>query len=102
MVARPDAGLTLRVVEGQEDPVQGWLPRGLSGVRAAPVGILSAHGVEANLLYVLAPSPRGAGDPVKAVDAIAGDPRGARISFSDGRVYEVHFAGGSAEWKKVR
>ena len=44
VAARPDAGLTLRVVEGQEDPPQGWLPRGLSGVRPAPVGIFSAQG----------------------------------------------------------
>jgi hypothetical protein len=102
VAARPDAGVTLRVVEGQEDPVQGWLPRGLSAVRPAPVGIFSARGVEANLLYVLAPSPRGGGDPVKAVEAIAGDPRGARISFRDGRVYEVRFGGGSASAIVVR
>jgi hypothetical protein len=106
VAARPDAGLSLRVVEGQEDPVQGWLPRGLSGVRPAPVGILSgilsAGGVEANLLYVLAPAPPGAPDPVKTVEALSGDPRAARIAFADGRVYEVRFAKGSAEAKLVR
>ena len=106
VAARPDAGLSLRVVEGQEDPVQGWLPRGLSGVRPAPVGILSgilsAGGVEANLLYVLAPAPPGAPDPVKTVEALTGDPRAARIAFADGRVYEVRFAKGSAEAKLVR
>jgi hypothetical protein len=100
VAARPDAGLTLRVVEGQEDPVQGWLPRGLSGVRPAPVGILSARGVEANLLYVLAPA-KGA-DPVKAVEAIAGDSRAARISFVNGRAYEVRFGSGSATAVAVR
>ena len=56
MAARPDSGLSQRVVEGQENPVQGWLPRGLSGVRPAPVGIFSARGTDVNLLYVLAPA----------------------------------------------
>ena len=56
----------------------------MSGVRPAPVGIFTAKGVEANMLYVLAPARSGAGDPVKSVEAIEGDPRGARISFQDG------------------
>jgi hypothetical protein len=102
VAARPDAGLTLRVVEGQEDPVQGWLPRGLSAVRPAPVGILSARGVEASLLYVLAPSAPGGGDPVKGVEVIQGDPRAARISFRDGRAFEVRFGEGSASVRAVK
>jgi len=102
VAARPDAGLSLRVVEGQEDPVQGWLPRGLSGVRPAPVGIFSARGVEVNLFYVLAPAPRGAPDPVKSVEAVPGDPRAARVSIAGGRVYEVRFGKGSAEARLVQ
>jgi len=58
--------------------------------------------VEANLLYVLAPSPRGAGDPVMAVEAIGGDPRAARVSFRSGRVYDVRFGSGSASATAVR
>ncbi|MCU1236070.1 MAG: Heparinase family protein [Candidatus Solibacter sp.] len=102
VAARPDPGVTLRIVEGQEDPPQGWLPRGLSAVRPAPVGILTAKGVDAKLLYVLAPAKSGAADPVKSVEAIEGDPRAARIIFNDGRTYEVHFQPGKAEAKRVK
>ena len=65
VAARPDPGLTLKIVEGQEDPVQGWLPKGISSVRPAPVGIYTAHGATTSMLYVLAPSAKGAGDPVR-------------------------------------
>jgi hypothetical protein len=97
VAARPDEGLSLRIVEGQEEPVQGWLPVGLSRVRPAPVGIFTASGVERRMLYVLAPSPKGAADPVKSVEPLGSDPRAARISFIDGKVYEVHFGKGAAE-----
>jgi len=97
VAARPDDGLSLRIVEGQEEPVQGWLPVGLSRVRPAPVGIFTASGVERQMLYVLAPSPKGAADPVKSVERLGSDPRAARITFIDGKVYEVHFGKGTAE-----
>ena len=97
VAARPDEGLSLRIVEGQEEPVQGWLPVGLSRVRPAPVGIFTATGVERQMLYVLAPSPKGAADPVKSVEPLGSDPRAARITFTDGKVYEVHFGKGAAE-----
>lgn len=97
VAARPDEGLSLHIVEGQEEPVQGWLPVGLSRVRPAPVGIFTASGVERRMLYVLAPSPKGAADPVKSVEPLGSDPRAARISFIDGKVYEVHFGKGAAE-----
>jgi hypothetical protein len=97
VAARPDAGLSVRIAEGQEEPVQGWLPAGLSRVRPAPVGIFTASGVKQQMLYVLAPSPKGAADPVKSVEALGSDPRAARISFTNGRVYEVRFGHGSGE-----
>jgi hypothetical protein len=96
VAARPDSGLTLRVVEGQQDPPQGWLPDGMSKVRPAPVGIFTANGQRREMLYVLAPTPKGAADPVKSVEAIGTDMRSARISFNDGRLYVVQFSNGSA------
>jgi hypothetical protein len=102
VAARPDSGLTLHMVEGQEEPPQGWLPRGMSGVRPAPVAVFNAKGIEANMLYVLAPARSGVPDPVKSVETIENDPRGAKISFQDGRAYEVHFAPGKAEAKRVK
>jgi hypothetical protein len=103
IAARPDPGMSLRIVEGQEDPVQGWLPRSLSSVRPAPVGIYTLRGRTAQMLYVLAPAPQGSGDPVKSVEPLGSDPTAARINFADGRTYEVRFHPGKpAEWKKTR
>jgi hypothetical protein len=100
VAARPDPGLSLKIVEGQEDPVQGWLPNGLSGVRPAPVGIFTTRGGTTHLLYVLAPAPKGKPDPVRAVEPLINDPAAARIRFADGRICEVRFrAGKPAEWK---
>jgi hypothetical protein len=101
VAARPDAGMSLKIVEGQEDPPQGWLPDGGNRVRKAPVGIFSARGVAREMLYVLAPSPRGTDDPVRSVEPIAGDARAARITFTDGGVYEVRFGNGRAEAKRM-
>jgi hypothetical protein len=99
VAARPDPGLTLKIVEGQEDPVQGWLPRGISSVRPAPVGIYTEHGATTNILYVMAPSPKGAKEPVKSVEALGGDPMSARITLTNGKVYQVHFhPGKTPEW----
>jgi len=97
IAARPDDGLSVKTVEGQEDPVQGWLPAGLSKVRPAPVAVFSARGVRREMLYVLAPAPKGAPDPVKAVEPLGTDPRAARIVFTNGRTYEVHFRKDGAE-----
>ena len=97
VAARPDEGLSLKIVEGQEDPVQGWLPAGLSKVRPAPVAVYTARGMRREMLYVLAPAPPGAPDPVKSVEPLDGDPRAARVSFTNGRIYEVHFRKDGAE-----
>jgi hypothetical protein len=96
VAARPDPGLTLSVVEGQENPVQGWLPGGLSRVRPAPVGIYKLRGGTVRMLYVLAPAVKGAPDPVRSVEAIGGDPTAARITFTNGRTREVRFRTGQA------
>ena len=99
VAARPDPGLSLKIVEGQEDPVQGWLPsRNISSVRPAPVGIYTIHSGTTNLFYVLAPSPKGAKDPVKSVEALANDPASARITLTDGKVYQVHFRSRHADF----
>jgi hypothetical protein len=97
VAARLDAGVSLKVIEGQEDPVQGWLPAGGNRVRPAPVGVFSARGITREMLYVLAPSPKGAGDPVRSVEPVSGDPRAARITFTSGQVYEIRFGNGNAE-----
>jgi hypothetical protein len=96
VAARPDAGLALSVVEGKENPVQGWLPAGLSKVRPSPVGIYKLKGSTARMLYVLAPAPKGALDPLRSVEMIGDDPDSARISFRNGRAYQVQFRPGEA------
>jgi hypothetical protein len=97
IAARPDPGMSLEVIEGRGDPVQGWLPAGGNRVRAAPVGVFSARGASREMLYVLAPSPKGAADPLRSVERLGDDPRAARIVFADGAVYEVRFGEGKAE-----
>jgi hypothetical protein len=103
LAARPDAGLNLKIVEGQQEPVQGWLPGGLSSVRPAPVAIYTARAATTHLVYVLAPAPQGAADPLRSVEPMGNDPTAARIAFTDGRVYEVRFRPGRpAEWNRAR
>jgi hypothetical protein len=97
IVARPDPGLTLKIVEGQEEPVQGWLPKGISSVRPAPVGIYEEHAATTGILYVLAPSAKGAGSPVKSVEAL-GDAGSARIRLTNGKSYVVHFRGAATSY----
>jgi hypothetical protein len=84
--------------------VQGWLvEKGIASVRPAPVGIYTAKGKTTHLLYVLAPAPKGAKDPIRSVEALGGDPAAARVTRADGRVYEVRFQlGKAAGWKQVR
>ena len=97
ILARPAAGMTLKVVEGQQDPVQGWLPTGLTSVRPAPVGIYSVHGATVNLVYVIAPSPKGKEDPVRSIEAVGSD--SARIVLTGGKTYTVRFRPGQTpEW----
>lgn len=97
IVARPDPGLTLKIVEGQEEPVQGWLPKGISSVRPAPVGIYEEHAATTGILYVLAPSAKGAGSLVKSVEAL-GDAGSARIRLTNGKSYVVHFRGAATSY----
>ncbi|MBI4889546.1 MAG: alginate lyase family protein, partial [Acidobacteria bacterium] len=100
VLARASADSKLKIVEGQQDPVQGWLTKGISSVRPAPVAIYEARGQTVNLLYVLAPAPAGAPDPVRSLERIGGDDSAARIVLRDGRTYEVRFnPGRPAEWK---
>jgi hypothetical protein len=103
LVARGDAGLKVRIVEGQEEPVQGWLTKGISAVRPAPVAIYEGRGKTSHFLYVLAPSTAGAKDPVRSVKALGNDPTAAQIEMADGRIYEVRFAlGKTATWRLVK
>jgi hypothetical protein len=67
------------------------------------VGIYTARAADTQLLYVLAPSPKGAADPLRSVEAIGGDPLAARITLANGAVYEVRFhLGQAAEWKRTQ
>jgi hypothetical protein len=102
VLPRPDAGLSLEIVEGWQDPVQGWLTKGISSVRPAPVAIYHARGETTYLIYVIAPTPAGSKDPVRAVEPLGGDPAAARIVFNDARTYEVRFTPGKpAAWNIV-
>ncbi|HET8550196.1 MAG TPA: hypothetical protein VFL57_19430, partial [Bryobacteraceae bacterium] len=102
VLARPDAGLSVKIIEGQQDPVQGWLTNGMSAVRPAPVAIYRARGKTTHVLYAMAPAPAGASDPLLALEPLDGDPAAARIVFRDGRKYEVRFRlGKPAAWKMV-
>ena len=102
VLARADAGLGVHIVEGRQDPVQGWLTKGISAVRPAPVAIYRAQGKTMCLLYALAPAPAGVRDPLRAMEPLGGDPAAARIEFQDGRTYEVRFTPGKpATWKLV-
>ena len=99
---RAETGLQAKIVEGQEKPVQGWLITGSSKARPAPVGILTVAGQTRHLLYVLAPAPRGAADPVRTVEPLGDDPTAARIGLTDGTRYEVRFPlGQTATWRKL-
>jgi hypothetical protein len=71
-------------------------------VRPAPVGTFSARGVNRELLYVLAPGPQGAADPLRSVEPLDADSRAARVTFIDGRVYQVRFGTGKADAKQIR
>jgi hypothetical protein len=96
IAVRPDAGLSWKVIEGQEDPVQGWLPNGMSAVRPAPVGVLHAHGTNVRMIYALVPSRSG--DAVKSVEGIG--ETGVRVNLKDGRTWEVRFGSGSASVRR--
>lgn len=103
VLALADAPLDVRVVEGQENPVQGWLTRGISAVRPAPVAIYRAKGKTVHVLYVLAPARAGEPDPVVALEPIANQPAAARISLRGGRAYEVRFNPGQpATFRSLR
>jgi hypothetical protein len=102
ILARAEDGLGLRVAEGQQEPVQGWLPKSGGGVRPAAVAIYHSRGKTMHLLYAMVPSRPGVADPVLAVESLGDDPTAARIVFRDGRKYEVKFAPGrAAAWKQV-
>lgn len=93
LAARPDAGMTLAIIEGQQDPVQGWLPAsGVSAVRPAPVAVFTQKGADTQMLYVLAPARAGKENPIAAVEAVAGNPLAAHIRLTDGRAFDVVFA----------
>lgn len=103
LLARGDAGLGVKIVEGQEEPVQGWLTKTISSVRPAPVAVYQARGKTITLMYVMAPSRAGAGDLVQALEAVPGDPMAGRVSMKDGRAYEVRFQPGKpAAWRLMR
>lgn len=68
LAAGPDA---VRIVKGQRNPVQGWLPderRGGSGVRPIPTAVYSRRAAgKVTLLTVLAPTPAGRPCPLREV-----------------------------------
>jgi hypothetical protein len=93
IAARLDPGLSLAIVEGRQNPVQGWLPAsGISAVRPAPVAVFTRQGADTQILYVIAPARAGKDNPVAAVEPVAGSPWAAHIRLTDGRAFDVAFA----------
>lgn len=102
VLPRSDAGVSAEIVEGRQEPVQGWLTKGISSVRPAPVAIYRARAKTAYFIYVIAPTPPGENDAVRAVEPLDGDPAAARVVFSGARTYEVRFTPGKpAAWQVV-
>ncbi len=82
--------------------MQGWLTKGISSVRPAPVAIYRARGKTTYFIYAIAPSAPGLKDGLRAVEPLGGDPAAARVLFEDGRTYEVRFTPGKpAAWNLV-
>jgi hypothetical protein len=104
ILPRTEPGLSVSIVEGQEEPVQGWLTSGgISAVRPAPVGMYKVQGKTVHLIYAMVPAPAGAPDPLVSVEPLGKDPAAALIVLRDGSRYEVRFTPGRpATWKKVQ
>lgn len=93
--ARPQDNLDLQLIQGQENPVQGWLPTAnISSVRPAPVAVFKGEGAgDTHFIWVLSPSRAGTPNPIRGVEAIPDQPLAARIHFNDGRIHDVAFSG---------
>ncbi|MBI5684737.1 MAG: heparinase II/III family protein [Verrucomicrobia bacterium] len=84
-----DDGLTVTLVKGREDPpVQGWASQPW---RAIPTAIYARSGKGVvTFLFVLAPSAKGAPQPVRSVErADDANALAARITFADGHALLV-------------
>ncbi len=96
--AKPNPDLAMQIIEGQEDPVQGWLPKAdIRSVRPAPVAVYraeSAGAARTHLLWVLAPSRKNSLCPIVAVEALPENTLGIRVRFRDGHTHEAVFSGG--------
>lgn len=93
VAARRDPGLSLAIIEGQQEPVQGWLPTSsINAVRPAPVAIFTQKGADMRMLYVMAPARAGQENPIAAVEPVEGNPLAAHIRLTDGRLLDVVFS----------
>ena len=74
-------GLTVRVVKGQEDPVQGWIPR--ENHRAVPTPIYEKTGpCPQSFVTLLVPYPAGRPLPASAEVLDAGKPRHEAVAVA--------------------
>ena len=98
IAARPDAALKLQIIEGQQQPVQGWLPNSdISSVHPAPVAVFSSEGKgETHQIYVLSPAKTGQENALLKIEMVPDNPLAARIFWRDGRVQNVVFTDGAA------
>lgn len=97
IVARPDANLKLQIIEGQQEPVQGWLPNAnISSVHPAPVAVFTSEGAgDTHQIYVLSPTRIGEANALLKVETVPGNSLAARLFWRDGRVQEVVFSEGT-------
>ena len=83
---------SVRIVKGQKDPVQGWLPDsalGYGGIRPIPAAIYSKRATgKVQMVYVLAPT---LGPAACAVTGATVDGGTMRLQLADGTKKEIRF-----------
>jgi hypothetical protein len=92
IVPMADAALSVKVVKGQDDPVQGWAN---DPWRPVPTAVYTRRGRGTIwFAYVLYPMRAGQGVPVASVEPIpaAEDALGITVRFSDGRADCILFS----------
>ncbi|MFP4502925.1 MAG: alginate lyase family protein [Candidatus Hydrogenedentota bacterium] len=81
-----DEGLTVDIVEGQEEPyVQGWLPRGhgIPGIRPAPTARFTrTGGGTRHFVYAFVPTPEGT-PPAVSLSADSANPLQIEVQFPE-------------------
>ena len=94
ILSAPGAELEARIVKGQEDPPQGWVPAGWGEHRPSPVAIYSAEEeLPLAVDMVLYPHP-GEDAPALAVERLDVQEEGERVPAWQASALCVHVDGG--------